>query len=102
MSNDENQDWQWTNKGPALIIGAVLMALGGFLLVKGRWKFSIPAAVLCLAFGFSFIVYSTTVHEWCAPAGRMRWSSEFGSGFWHGPSAWDCWHLVNPSTPRGR
>lgn len=101
MSNDENQtpQWQWTNKGPALLLG-VILTLAGVLVINGRWKYSLPIGAVLIAGGLTAVVYSTTVHEWCAPAGRMKFGAEFGSAFWHGPNAWDCWHLVNPMGPK--
>jgi hypothetical protein len=93
MSNDENQQWQMSNKAPALLIG-LLLILGGFLLVKGRWRYSVPIGLALIAGGFGAVIYSTTIHEWCAPVGAARFGKEWGSGFWHGPNAWDCYHLV--------
>ena len=96
---EQQQDWRWTLKGPALIVGLVL-TFAGLLLFNGRWRWSIPAAAALLVAGFLTVMYSTTVHGWCAPVDARFGNMAFGSGYWHGPSAWDCWHLVNPMGPR--
>lgn len=97
----DNQNWRWTSKGPTLVFG-LLSVLLGLLLLGKRWRYALPIAFVLLAGGFLTIVYSTTVHGWCAPTGAAAFGAQWGSGFWHGPSAWDCWHLVNPLGPKGR
>jgi hypothetical protein len=99
--NQNPTPYEATAKAPTLIIG-LLLILGGFLIVKGRWRYSLPIGAVLIAGGLGAVIYSTTIHEWCAPAGAIRWSSDFGAAFWHGPNAWDCWHAVNPLGLKGR
>lgn len=93
--------WRWTSKGPALLIG-IAMIFGGALVTHGRWRYSVPIGAALIAGGFLTVVYSTTVHQWCTPVGAAAFGKEWGAAFWHGPSAWDCWHLINPMGPKGR
>jgi hypothetical protein len=101
MSDQTPQPYAWTTKGPALIAGLVLIA-GGFLFMHGRWRWSIPLGLAAGIVGVMLVLYSTRVQGWCAPANAAAFGKEWGPSFWHGPSAWDCWHLVNPLTPKGR
>lgn len=101
MTDEQNGQWQATAKGPLLIAGLILSLLG-IVVTKGRWRYSLPIGAALIGGGIAAVIYSTTIHAWCAPVGAVAFGQEWGGGFWHGPSAWDCWHLVNPWTPKGR
>jgi hypothetical protein len=96
VTDNPNNDPQYvpTAKAPAILLGIILTILGAGLLSKGRWKYSVPIGAVLIVGGLGAVIYSTTIHEWCAPAGRLKFSQEFGAAFWHGPNAWDCYHLV--------
>lgn len=102
MSNENETQWQGTGKASSLITGLLLILLGllGILVTKGRWRYSLPIGAGLIAAGLVAVIYSTTIHAWCAPVGAAAFGAEWGAGFWHGPSAWDCWHLIYG--PKGR
>jgi len=71
------EDTQWTNKLPALLIGLVLIVAGLF----ASWRRAVIAAVLLLALGTAFIGYSLTIKDWCSLRGSTLGQSPWGQGF---------------------
>lgn len=95
MTNNENdQQWQATAKAPLLLVGTLLLGLGALIVSNGRWRYSLPIGAMLVGGGLALVIYSTTIHAWCAPVGAAAFGQQWGAGFWHGPSAWDCYHLV--------
>lgn len=88
----DQQQWQWTSKLPALL-GGLLAIIVGYLLASRGGRFVLLGIIL-MAAGMWAVIYSATVHEWCAPKTAKFNTMQFGQGFWHGPSAYDCWYLV--------
>lgn len=87
---------QWTAKLPALVLGIVAIAVA-LLVAKGRWRYSAPIAVAMLVLGVSLVVFSTTVHGWCAPSTAKWGGGAFGqTAFWHGASVHDCVRMIYP------
>ena len=85
-------DWRWTGKLPAVVIGAVLAATGWMLARHGgRWAL---LGICLLVAGTATLIYSTTIHEWCAPITGKFGTAAFGGGLFHAPSVWDCYSLV--------
>lgn len=85
-------EWRWTSKIYSLLIGLLLLAVG-FLLSSRGGRFTL-LGVLLMAAGMWALIYSSTVHGWCAPVSAKFDKMAWGQGFWHEPSAYDCWYLV--------
>jgi len=70
----DQQDLHWTLKGPALIVGILLMVLGAVTTAKGRaWL-----GVAIIALGLAFTAYSFTIKDWC----ELR-QTGWGGGGWN-------------------
>lgn len=71
-------DVKWTAKGPALIVGLLLL-VAGVLSMRSRWKYAILGGFTLLIIGSGLVWYSLTIKEWCAQ--RDIANSPFSSAF---------------------
>jgi hypothetical protein len=76
---------EWTAKLPTLLVGLFLWLLAAIVAGKRGWTWAVAAF---FALGFGFIVYSTTIKEWCRMPvqgwgqtawSHGSWSASFGS-----------------------
>lgn len=74
MSNQQETDW--TAKGPALIAGLILILIGIF---AGSRRSLMLAAVLVLI-GMAFVGYSLTIKDWCQLRGAELGTTAWGGG----------------------
>ena len=85
MSNQ----YQPTNKAPTLILGVAALIVGLIFLLRRFWYAGVALAVI----GIALLIYSTTIHEWCAPK-NVKFGAAFGEMMWKSPSVHDCLRLV--------
>jgi hypothetical protein len=89
----DDAKWQWTSKGPALLLGVALAIIGA--VVTHRRK-SLWLGLILIVSGAALILFSSTVHGWCAPTTSKFGGAHWGSGFFTQPTVHDCVRLVWP------
>ena len=90
------QKWQMTAK-LGLLLGGIALVFAGFAFAT--WKRGLTTvSVLLIAGGFSLLVWSATIHQWCEPIshqfGPLSGNWHWGDPFYAQPSLQTCLDLV--------